>query len=555
LRFRINRITRIAKTALAVILPVALYSAAFVLLMGYEGQVENADPITAIYWVVITMTTVGYGEVIFYSAVGRIFSMLVSISGIVIFFAVALPFVVTPWIEGISRTLPVRAPPGMKNHIIICGYNPIVESLTESFGRQNIPFVVVERHENAARSIYQKYPIVFGDPAEKYVLLNANIHSADLLIANERDERNADIVLTVREISDIEVVSLAEDLSRARFLRYAGASRIISPKTLLGTFIAQITSSPRRGVFPGAFKLFGGFLVELPIYPKSPLIGKKVNEDLLRQTGARVVGIWQRGSFVSSPSHEEIKSNSVLMAVGELEPLNRLRELTIGKTRKGLLVIIGYGDVGRRIYKVLTESGVEPVVVDRRDLCEVCLYQVVGDGTSEEVLEKAGVKDAVGVLIMLNDDSDVVFSTLLARSLNPDAFIVARANHVRSAEKIYRAGADYVASVPIVASHMLAKIAQDKEEELAMIYEELELIRFHVKARSALSGTFLRDLDLPEKMGCTIVAIEREGEGFVAVDPDVRIKASDILAIVGSPENIEWFSRVYGGRFSFLKRF
>ena len=65
---------------------------------------------------------------------------------------------------------------------------------------------------------------------------------------------------------------------------------------------------------------------------------------------------------------------------------------------------------------------------------------------------------------------------------------MARANRAMSAEKIYRAGADYVASVPIVASHMLTKIAQSHEEELTMIYEELELIRLRVKRWSGLDG-------------------------------------------------------------------
>ena len=244
-------------------------------------------------------------------------------------------------------------------------------------------------------------------------------------------------------------------------------------------------------------------------------------------------------------------SNSVLMAVGEAEPLSALRELTTGPPREGPLIVIGYGDVGRRIVKVLSKDGVTPVVIDRRELCDVCFNQIQGDGTSEDVLEKAGVKEAVGILIMLNNDTDVVFSTLLARNLNRDAFIVARANHVSSAEKMYRAGADYVASVPILASHMLAKIAQAQEEELTMIYEELELIRFQVGKRSALKNKSLRDLRLPERIECSVVAIKRDGEGISDVGPETVVREDDILAIIGSPECIADFQHAYGGRFGF----
>ncbi|KQC12625.1 MAG: hypothetical protein APR56_06165, partial [Methanosaeta sp. SDB] len=277
-------------------------------------------------------------------------------------------------------------------------------------------------------------------------------------------------------------------------------------------------------------------------------IGKEVHDPALDKTGARVVGMWQRGRFVSIPKEEVIRSHSVLMAVGEAESLDRLRELTIGPPREGPMMVIGYGDVGRRIVKVLSERGVSPSVVDKRELCDVCFRHVAGDGTSEEVLVESGAKEAVGILIMLNDDSDVVFSTLLARNLNGDAFIVARANHLSSAEKIYRAGADYVASVPIVASHMLAKIAQKQEEEFTMIYEELEMARFRVGWGSRLVGKSLGELDLPERLGCTVVAIERDGVGILAIGPETVMKRGDLLAVIGSFEGIEEFSRRYRWR-------
>lgn len=539
---------RVLCYVLAAFLLVVLYGLIFMELMSFEGQLDNVDPVTAFYWVITTMTTVGYGDVVFESLPGRVFSSVVGLSGIFILFALALPLIVTPGLERLSREMPSKAPPKMRDHIIICGYNPIVEALAENFRRQRIPFLVVERSEETARKISKKYQVIWGDPAERDVLVNANIGSAKLLIANERDERNADIALTVREISEVEVVALAEDLARARFLSYAGASRIISPKSLLGTFIAQITSPPRKGVFPGAVKLFGGVLVELPIFPGSPLIGREVHDPVLSETGARVVGMWQRGRFVSIPKEEVIRCHSVLMAVGEAESLDRLRELTIGPPREGLMMLIGYGDVGKRIVKVLSERGVSPSVVDKRELCDVPFRHVAGDGTSEEVLVESGAKEAVGILIMLNDDSDVVFSTLLARNLNGDAFIVARANHVSSAEKIYRAGADYVASVPIVASQMLAKIAQRQEEEFTMIYEELEMARFRVGFGSRLVGRSLGELNLPEKLGCTVAAMERDGKGLLDIGPETVVERGDLLAVIGSFESIEKFGRRYRWR-------
>lgn len=547
---------KILRFVLAMVFIIFIYSALFAVLMDYEGQNKNVEPVTAVYWVINTITAVGYGDIVFQSPIGRIFSALVGLSGIIILFSVVLPIVITPWFERLTKELPSSAPPGMSDHIIICGYNPLVETLVEKFFQQDVRFLVIERSEEVAKTIFKRYPTIWGDPSERDVLINANIHHARLLIANERDAANADIVLTVREISDIEVIALVEDLGRSRFLRYAGASRIISPKTLMGTFIARITSPPKKGIFPGAVPLFGGIqLVELPIHPGSSLIEKTISKsDLRRRTGANIVGIWQRGKFVPCPGpDEEIQIHSVLIAVGGIEQLTQLRGLTIGTRKVGPTIVIGYGDVGRRIVKVFFEEGLQPLVVDQRELEDTYFKHIMGDGTSETVLSEASVENAVAILVMLNNDSDVVFSTLVARNMNPDAFIVARANRVRSVEKIYRAGADYVASVPIVASHMLMKIAQAEEEDVAMIYEELEVMKFEVKKISSLAGKSLRKNNLPGRFGCTIVAIDRENEVITDIDPDTVILGGDDIKILGSPESIEEFSRVHRQRFNIWK--
>ncbi len=535
------------KLVLGIFLLLAFYSLIFVSLMNYEGQYENVNPLTAFYWVVVTITTLGYGDIVFHSQVGRFFSIFVALTGVAILWAVILPLIITPRIEQMIRPFPSSAPEEMANHIVISGYNPIVETLAERFDLLKIPFLVIERSEEVARNIYRRYPVIWGDPSDREVLSRASIGSARLFIANENDELNAEVILTLREHSDIEIIALVGDLTRSRFLSYAGASRIISPKTLLGTFIAQITSPPKRCVFPGAIHLFGDLkLVELPIYPGAGLIGEMLEAKAIKETGASIVGIWQRGVFIPNPGPEEmVRSNSVLMAVGNIEQLSRIRDLTVGARKEGPLIILGYGDVGRRVARVLGDCGISPLIVDRRDLEAIPFEHITGDATLEVNLTGAGIKKAVGVLILLNQDSDAVYATLLAKNLNPNAFVVVRANRVKSAEKIYLAGADYVASVPIVASHMLAKIIQDKEEELELLYEDLEITIFNVRDRSRLAGKTLGELDLPGRFGCRVVALERMAETVAVPDQNMQIKGNDILALIGSPKGIEAFGKEY----------
>ncbi|OPX77510.1 MAG: Calcium-gated potassium channel MthK [Methanosaeta sp. PtaB.Bin039] len=537
--------SRVLRFLLGLALLASAYCLVFMALMMWEGNYQEATPITAVYWVVCTMTTVGYGDVVFKSAEGRIFSTLVVLSGVAIFFAVALPIIVTPWVERLEQTMPSKAPNDMRDHVMICGYSPVVETLIEKLDRLRIPFLVVEQRWDVARRIRQKYPLVYGDPSERQVLENSHIHSCQLIILNYNDEANADILLTVREMSNKEVIVMVEDLSRSRFLSYAGASRVISPKTLLGTFLAQITSPPREGVFPGSVQLFGNLLlVELPVFPGSPLAKESLNDPRISASGARVVGLWQRGRFCPRPRpDEQIRKNSVLLAVGDSEQLSRLRKETISLPAQGKLLVIGYGDVGRRVVRVLCDWGIDPVVVDRRDIEQPGFSFILGDGTDEELLEKAGIKDAVGVLIMLNHDPDVIYSTLIARNLNPEAFIVARANQAPSATKIYRAGADYVASVPLVASHMLFKMIQGLGEELTILFEGRELIKLEVGRSSPIAGQSLHEADLFGRFRTTVLAIDRQGEVISQVDGRTMIYPGDILAVTGNQASLESLTR------------
>jgi Trk K+ transport system NAD-binding subunit len=197
---------------------------------------------------------------------------------------------------------------------------------------------------------------------------------------------------------------------------------------------------------------------------------------------------------------------------------------------------------------VLREGGIEPVIVDRREVVDIPFSYVRGEAASEAVLIEAGIKDAVGTMVLLNNDSDVIYCTLLAKNLNADAFVVARANRVKSVEKIYRAGADYVASVPIVASHMLAKIIQKEEEELGLLYEDLEIKLFAVDKRSRLVGRTLEEIDLPGRFGCRIAALERRGQAIAAMDPKTMVERGDTLALIGSPEGIEAFNMTFDRR-------
>ncbi|MDD1742123.1 MAG: ion channel, partial [Methanotrichaceae archaeon] len=83
-----------------------LYELVFLAIMNYEGQTQYINPVTALYWVITTMTTLGYGDVVFKSPLGQLFSIIVVFSGLAILWAVFIPLLITPRLEKL-----IEAPP------------------------------------------------------------------------------------------------------------------------------------------------------------------------------------------------------------------------------------------------------------------------------------------------------------------------------------------------------------------------------------------------------------------------------------------------------------
>ena len=327
---------RISKSVVAYILIfsslVLVYSVVFLNLMRiYENR--DFGLITAIYWVIVSMTTVGYGDIYFSTTAGHLFSIVVSLSGVFMIFALLFPLVVTPQLEQIIRKeLPRKVPLDLKSHIIICGYNQLVETLIIELDEYKIPFVVIDDNEKNIRDLLSRKIIcVHGGASDENVLLNSNICSGQILIANQNDEKSASIILTAKELCSIKVISLVEDVAKAGYLKYAGSDQVISPKTLFGTYIGRKAVDPLTDHLAGATQFFENLnIVEFPIYPGSSLISTTLKDARIRKkTGANIVGLWTAGRLSLNPKPDDIiKESSVLLAVGTQNQLEELKELT-----------------------------------------------------------------------------------------------------------------------------------------------------------------------------------------------------------------------------------
>jgi len=175
------------------------------------------------------------------------------------------------------------------------------------------------------------YNVFFGDPGKEDVLKAAGICRARLLIANQNDEKNASIILTTKESCNIEILAIVNDKSNSDYLKYAGANRVISPKSLLGSFIGRKAVAPLSDRIANSTAFMDDLeITEFPIYPGSTLLNKSLKESRIRDlTGANIVGIWKGGELSLNPrSYDIIKRNSILLVVGNKEQLKKFKRLT-----------------------------------------------------------------------------------------------------------------------------------------------------------------------------------------------------------------------------------
>ena len=211
-------------------------------------------------------------------------------------------------------------------------------------------------------------------------------------------------------------------------------------------------------------------------------------------------------------------------------------------------IVLGYGDVGHRVVRRLTSAGVLFVVVDSDEevFRDVDFTHLTGNAASESTLKKVAVERASTVIMALESDPDIIFAILVTRKLNPNSVILARANEVDSIDKMYKAGADYVASLSIIAGQMLGRIAllahdHPLREETIMMYEGIEIEKYTVNSSSLLVGKTLAEIDLHNTIGCTVIGIYAGDKAISEIDPHSVIKEDMTLAVLGTVEQIKGF--------------
>ena len=498
----------------------------------------------SLHLVVETFTTVGYGERATDLNNGPmiVLSMLMQLTGVALIFLTLPAFVLPLFAEAFAST-PATSYDG-EDHVIVCSYSPTVETLVEELGDREKSHIVVEPdHDRAAHLDDHDVPVVNGDPEDVELMERVDADRADAVVAAADDETNASIILASQHVADdTPVYSFVEDESHSDYHRYAGADELIQPRNLLGQSLAGKACSSVRTELSGAVEIGENLdIAELLVQRGSPIEGKPISACGIDDfPGTNIIGAWFRGEFVSPPAPDRVIDEHTILLVGGLpEEVEAMRELTLSETRRnrqGGVVVAGYGVTGSAVASAVTSAGLSTTVIDLEDYPGV---DVVGDVTEPATLEEAGLDEARSLVLAVEDDTVALFATLVAKQVAPEVEVIARANDADSTPKLYRAGAEYVLSLPIVSGRMLASKLLD--EEVITPETQVELVRMRAPR---LAGRSLEEVDVRARTNCTVLAVEREGEVLTGIDAGLVIRADDVLVVAGNDEAIDAFAEL-----------
>ncbi len=463
---------------------VVVYSVLFHILMAVEGQQHTW--LTGFYWTLTVMSTLGFGDITFTSDVGRAFSILVLISGMV-FLLILLPFTFieffyAPWMQAQAEArAPRQLPEGTRGHVILTAYDSVTASLMRKLEDYGYPYVlVVGELQEALRLHDMGVRVLFGevDQPETYCLARAE--SAAMVAATGNDFVNTNIAYTIRELTDkVPIVATANAEDSVDILKLAGSSHVLQLAEMMGSALARrISGADATAHVIGEF---GEVLIAEATAAGTPLEGKTLAESRLRElAGVSVIGLWKRGHFEVAKAGTKVDAHSVLLLAASEKQLRRYNELfCIYHVSAAPVLIIGGGRVGRATARALAEREIDYRIIEARPERIVADGKYVeGNAADLETLERAGLRECPAIVITAHDDDQNIYLTIYCRRLRPDVQIISRAVRERNVSTLHRAGADFVLSYAWMGATAIFNFL--KRADVLMVAEGLQIFETEV---------------------------------------------------------------------------
>lgn len=533
----------LCKFILVLMLLVLAYSFIFHHLMALEGR-EYSWP-TSVYWTLVTMSTLGFGDITFSSDIGRIFSVLVLVSGVV-FLLVMLPFTFiqffyAPWLEAQNKARTPRSlPQDKQGHVVLTNFDAVGAALVKKLEQFNYEYVILINDQQQALELYdQDYKIVLGELGDIKTYEKIHADQAALVFFNQDDQLNTNGIFTLREFSTrTPVVANSDRQASIDIMEMAGADQVYYFSQMLGRSLARRVLGV--SMHTNIIGKFNQLAIAEAAAMRTPLEGKVLQDSGIREnTGVNVVGIWQRGSFKIPSPETKIGPQTVLVLAGSEEQLQRYDELfSVYSVSLQPVLILGGGRVGRAAAEALQDNEIDYCIVDKNP--RVTKGQdkfILGDAADLEVLHQAGITNAPSVIITTNNDNMNIYLTIYCRRLRPDIQIITRATLDRNIGKLHRAGADLVMSYASMGANAVLNFLKENKE--LMVAEGLNIFRQTIPR--GLEGKSLQKSKIREKTSCSVIAVQSGAEMLINPAPDYVLSKGEEIILIGTTQAEENF--------------
>lgn len=546
-RRNLRALSKLVAVALVV---VGVFTVLFHLLMEYEGQRHSW--LTGLYWTLTVMSTLGFGDITFQTDLGRAYSIVVLLSGIVLLLIV-LPFAFiryfyAPWLEArIHLRAPRRVPSDTEGHVVVCELDAVGRALAHRLAARETPYVVIETDPaRAAEWLNDGIAVALGDPDDDAFLRRLRVEHARLVFANREDTTNTSITLTVREVApEVPVYAVAEREESEDVLQLSGATEVLPLKRWLGEQLAaRVDAVHAQTHVVGRYRDL--LLAELPVR-HTPLAGKAVRETHLREhIGVSVVGVWERGRLLPARPDTPLTDHSIAVVTGTRAQLDALDDLLlIYDFNVNPVLVVGAGKVGRAAAHALLEKEVPVHLVERDPALAEHLEGIApvfcGDAADYDLLKEAGIEEAPAVVLTTHDDPMNIYLAAYCRRLNPEIRIVSRITYERNVEAVHRAGADFALSYTSLG--VAAVVARLDERELSVIGGGFDLATLPLPRR--LVGRTLAESEIGARTGLFVLAIQRDGHVVTNPPASTPLEQGAELVVLGDEEQRRRFAEVY----------
>lgn len=323
---------RIALALMLIMIPVSFGVIGYMLIESYTF-------LEALYMTVITIATIGYGEVKILSDAGRIFTIILIISNLGIF-AYAISIITSILIQGdffekFKTNKMKNRIAQLRNHVIVCGFGRNGKEACEILKRNKVKYVVLENKkellEDTADDPHFHYLI--DDATSEQTLVDAGIrHAKGLITTLPNDADNVYVALTAREVNPmLTIISRASGDSSVTKLKRAGANNVIMPDKIGGAHMASLIVNPDIKEFIDIISGQGDEvrLEEMPVKDiKMAFKGNNLHEMNIRHlTGVNVIGLKKRdGLYEVNPDiYKTLDDDVKLIMLGTVEQMQKLK--------------------------------------------------------------------------------------------------------------------------------------------------------------------------------------------------------------------------------------